>query len=446
MLNRIRSFLNRSALSKELSRGAIGSVLVKSSGAGLTLLSTTVLARILGAESYGAYAYVFSLASLLAIPAQLGLPNLVVRETAKAQAREDWALMRGLWRWSGWTTVGSALLIVSIAWEVTVLRPIDLNADQRIMFAAGLLWVPLVALGNLMDGALRGLRHVVLGNLSEMVLRPGLLLLILAALHWSHADRRLAPVDVMMLNATTAAMTIVTAYILLSLKKPDSLASAGRRYESRHWLKAALPLAFIAGMQLINQNIAILAMGYFLSTTEVGIFKVAASVAGAVAFALYTINTAVAPYFARLYALHDKARLQYLVTLSCRVIFLFSVPIVLILVLFGEKLLAIIFGKEYVQGYESLVVLVFGQLVNAATGSVSMLLNMTGHERDTAKGFMASALLNVALNFMLIPVFGMAGAAYASAFSLVLWNVMLMRLAYHRLGILSFVYLPSPKR
>jgi O-antigen/teichoic acid export membrane protein len=408
----------------------------------MTLLLTMVLARVLGAESYGVYTYVLSLVSLLAIPAQLGLPSLVVRETAKAQANEDWSLMRGLWRWSSWMTIGSALLIALLAWGAMTLWPIDFSKDQRLIFAVGLLLIPLIALGNLLDGALRGLRHIVLGNLSELVLRPGLLLLILLLIGWTLPNYRLAPLEVMLLNAVIAGITIATASILLNYKKPVSLASHACRYECRNWLVAALPLAFIAGMQLINQHISILTMGYFLTTKEVGIFKVAASVAGAVAFALYTINMVVAPYFARLYAQNDKARLQYLVTLSCRAIFAFSVPVVLVLLLFGKKLLALIFSDEYVLGYESLIVLVFGQLVNAATGSVSMLLNMTGYERDTAKGFMVSALLNIALNLVLVPISGMAGAAYASALSLALWNIILMRLAYRRVGILSFVFSP----
>jgi O-antigen/teichoic acid export membrane protein len=147
-----------------------------------------------------------------------------------------------------------------------------------------------------------------------------------------------------------------------------------------------------------------------------------------------------APHFARLHAQNDTARLQRLVTMSTRAILLFSVPVVLVIGVFGETLLEVVFGAEYRRGYETLTVLAIGQLANAATGSVAVLLNMTGFERDTAKGFSVSALLNIALNLALIPLFGMMGAALASAISTTLWNGVLVWLVYRRLGIVSLAW------
>ena len=66
----------------------------------LTALVAVFLARLLGPAGYGVYAFAFSLITVLAIPSQLGLPQLVVRETARSQVNGDWGLMRGLWRWS----------------------------------------------------------------------------------------------------------------------------------------------------------------------------------------------------------------------------------------------------------------------------------------------------------------------------------------------------------
>jgi len=75
--------------------------------------------------------------------------------------------------------------------------------------------------------------------------------------------------------------------------------------------------------------------------------------------------------------------------------------------------------------------------VNAATGSVGNLLTMSGHERDAARGFVFAAVLNLVLNVLLIPAYGIVGAAVAAAISLISWNLILAALVYRRLGIHS---------
>ncbi len=77
----------------------------------LSFLFAVVFARLLGAEGYGIYAY--ALFSLLALPAQAGMPNLIVRETAKGVAQNRPDLIKGVWNWSGRiTAVFSFILAV----------------------------------------------------------------------------------------------------------------------------------------------------------------------------------------------------------------------------------------------------------------------------------------------------------------------------------------------
>ena len=82
-----------------------------------------------------------------------------------------------------------------------------------------------------------------------------------------------------------------------------------------------------------------------------------------------------------------------------------------------------------------LVILAIGQLVSVSAGSVSSLLNMTGHERDTMQGLMIAASLNLVLNLLLTPRWGATGAAVATAVTLIVWNLILLRKVYLRTGI-----------
>ena len=99
----------------------------------------------------------------------------------------------------------------------------------------------------------------------------------------------------------------------------------------------------------------------------------------------------------------------------------------------GSELVVV--GDEFVVARWALVALVLGQLVNVGAGSVGYLLIMTGHQIPCARVFFASAVVNVILNAIAIPRFGILGAAIATAFSMMLWNVWLHRLVVKHLNV-----------
>ncbi len=448
MLAILNKFLSGNCgLSTELIFAAAASLGIKAGGMILGLLLAVILARNLGTEGYGVYSYVFSLVSLIAIPAQIGLPNLLVRETAKIQVNEEWALMRGLWRWATLSVVVVSLLLAVIALTLGALFSGQFSSIQLATFAFGLMLVPLVALGNLRDAALRGLRRIVMGQLSESILRPGILivLLLVAALYLS--PETLSPSFAMGLHVVAAAISFVIGAFLLWKMRPAELAVGPEpKYTSRVWLAAALPLALVTGMQLINQNTDIIMLGYFENVEQVGIYKVAVIGSSLVAFGLQAITMATMPHFARIYAQGEMEKLQRLVTLSARVVLLLTLPIVILYVLFGDVVLLYVFGAEYISGWQPLVILSAGQLINALMGSVAALLTMTGHERDTVRGVAVAAIVNVILNFILIPLFGMYGAAVATALSFVVWNLILWSSVRRRLGIESMAFRLLPQK
>src|SRR5690606_18332622 len=133
-----------------------------------------------------------------------------------------------------------------------------------------------------------------------------------------------------------------------------------------------------------------------------------------VAFALVIVNTVAAPHIARLHAIGGVEQLQWLVTRCAQLSLLGALPTALVMLLAGDIVLRLVFGGGYQVGYSALAILSVGQLFNVAMGSVGLILNMTGHERETAKGVAIAVLVNVPLNLALIPLLGMTGAAMAT--------------------------------
>jgi O-antigen/teichoic acid export membrane protein len=122
-----------------------------------------------------------------------------------------------------------------------------------------------------------------------------------------------------------------------------------------------------------------------------------------------------------------------------------ALPLAAALMIGGGRVVRWIFGAEYVSASNPLAILVLGQLVNAAFGSVGFLLNMTGHERIAARVLWQTAALNIAISLTLIPGLGVLGAAIGNAVSLAVWNLLLHRQVNRQLGISSLA-LPGRAR
>jgi O-antigen/teichoic acid export membrane protein len=202
-------------------------------------------------------------------------------------------------------------------------------------------------------------------------------------------------------------------------------------------MRSMLPLSLLSGMQIINTQADVVMLGLFTTSEEVGVYRAATQGAMLVVFFLSAINLVIAPYISQLSTAGKKEQLQRLATTSARATLLAAAPVAAAFVLFGEPILSIVFGEEFAPGHVPLAILCVGQLVNAAAGSVGMLLNMSGHERDTARGVAVATVTNVILNLILVPRLGMTGAAIATAVTLVIWNALLCRQVWVRMGIQS---------
>lgn len=384
-----------------------------------------VLARSLGPDGYGVYALVFAIVSVLAIPAQFGLPNLVMREVAGAVAREEWAYLKGILKWSNLAALGLSAVLIAVAW-VLMSMSASVPPAMKAAFKYGLWLIPLLALSNLRSGALKGFGFVVVGQLPEFIVRPLLIVVLVGVSSGFLTEGRLDPSYAMAMHVIAAIISFLIGALLLRRSKPIELRRVRTaEYRSGVWSRAALPLALFAGMQVLNMHIDVLILGLYVPDESVGVYRAAVQVAALVAFGLQVVNMVVAPQFARLHALRESALLKRVWVLSAVASIVIALPAVLVLVFAGNVVLNFVFGEAYVVAAGALTVLACGQLVNASVGSVGLLLNMTGFEGLTARTIALAAACNVLMNMILIPPYGILGAAIATAVTMGALNVVL---------------------
>lgn len=426
--------MNTQQAKRQLLQAGSASVLVKLSNVGLGFALAVVLARLLGAEGFGQYAFVYAIVSILQTPTKLGLPILIVRETARADQEGRTGLMRALWRWAHLVVLGMALAVLALTFLVIHFFGSGIATAEAFFWAMAL--IPMIALANVRGAALRGLGRVILGQLPEAVLRPLFLLGLLGtAVLIFRQD--LTAETALMLHVVAAALAFCIGAYFLFRHAPQANGKEAIALQHRAWLVSAGILGATGSINVINANLDLVVLGLLRSEAEVGIYRVATTAAGLVVFGLQAINLVLMPRVSRLHAAGDTAALQDLATSSARWILAVGVLVAAGLFLFGRPVIELVFGEAFETAYPALMILVVAKLLGVSFGSVAMLLSMSGHERDTLAGVAVACGGNVILNLLLIPPFGIVGAAVATGTTFLLWNILLWRRVEKRLGINS---------
>lgn len=417
-----------------LRRSSVLGVAVKGLSIVLGLLVIVLLARVLGPEALGIYSVAYATVTILAVPARLGLPNFVVRETAKAGVEENGALMRNIWLRASLLVIGSSTAVLSVAYAWIFFA--RLEPAYASSFEVGLLLVPAIAMTAVVGGALRGIGRVIVGLTPEFVIRHVVFSALLVG--WLTIAGELSASEALALHlcgALTALGFGVLMLVRFAPKWPDN--NVPTTVALRTMIVSTGMLGLIAGIQAINSNLDVVMLGALVDAETAGIYKIASTAALLAVAGLQAINMVFMPRFAEAHKRGDLPALQRLATQSVRLILITALPGALILIFFGNWILNIAFGNEYDASYVPMVILVVGQLANAFCGSVVAILNMTGHEYDTLKGVLAACVLNVLLNVILIPLYGAEGAAIATASTLLAWNLLLVRVVRRRLNIVT---------
>lgn len=417
---------------KQIAGGLGGKV----AGAALTFACSVLLARILGAEGYGAYSIAVAVATIALVPAQLGLPSLVVRETASFLAEGSWRRVNSLWRWAHRT----ALITASAVTILALLAIYQSQGPYRVLLGIAAFTIVPTTLNSLRAAMLRGAGHVAVGVMPEYIIKPLALMAIVAICFLMGAQSAELAVG------ASVAASMVTYFIgrqILKLKTPAAAWSAqppiGHAVR-KDWLGAAVWLSVLASSQVISQQIDVVLVAALLDPVAVGVFKVAVSAAALIVFALNAVNLVTAPYFSRLLAQNKMADLQKLVTRTSRLTLLFALPLCALFAIGGDRIVGFFYGSEFVPAANCIRILCVGQLINASFGAVSGLMTMARQQRTVIAAFAVALAINVAVSLILVPIYGIEGAAIGSSFSLAIWNVALAVICRRRVGIWTFAF------
>jgi O-antigen/teichoic acid export membrane protein len=200
-------------------------------------------------------------------------------------------------------------------------------------------------------------------------------------------------------------------------------------FETFNLLKFSIPLAFGGFLWFLLLWMDTLMLGYFKAAADVGIYRAASQTALLLMIFLESINSIFSPMIAELFQENKIQKMEEIFKVSTRWSFSLTFPFFLIIALFGKEILHF-FGSEFIIGWSPLLILSTGQLINSSTGSVGYILIMTGHQYLKLSSDIALFFLNILLNILLIPKWGLAGAAVATGVSVAGVNIIRAVMVY----------------
>ena len=183
--------------------------------------------------------------------------------------------------------------------------------------------------------------------------------------------------------------------------------------------------------------------GIATSSAQIGIYHTAFKLSMFATIGLMAVKSIASPKFAELYQKNDIKILEKVTQQSTKLIFWTTLPLVIIFILFSEKLM-LLFGEEFRLGVFSFIILSLGRVVVSFSGAAGNLLQMCGKQVIFMNVAIIGSVINIILNFSLIPIYGINGSAISTMISLVAFNLLLVYFVKREFGFYTF-YNPFKK-
>jgi O-antigen/teichoic acid export membrane protein len=199
-------------------------------------------------------------------------------------------------------------------------------------------------------------------------------------------------------------------------------------------LRYSLPVHLGWVLNIIRGTLETLVLGFVGLTTGVGIFAVAQRLSTLGTMLFLSIGNISTPIIADFYTRGEMGQLKKLYQTTTKWVVMFNIPLFLTFVIFAKPILSI-FGADFMTGATALIIMSIGNLVYTGTGLGANILDMTNHTKFNSANSAFMVVITIASDLLLIPRWGVIGAAAASAFSTVIVNVVCLIEVYVLLKI-----------
>jgi O-antigen/teichoic acid export membrane protein len=413
------------------------SLIVKIGGLIAAFTISIILGRTIGPEGLGIINLSNRVIAIVLIFSMAGMNNVLLKEIAISYERKDWQHIANVIYTALRINLPLALVFSLVFILLTPWLTVHLFNEPSLktpLIIVLLVVVPQTLSGIFASG-INGYRKIWQSNLVNDTLSAGIVALGLLVL-------LLFKIEITVINvAILYAIGRVSVTTAMWLYWSHLFQFKGKRtMQTRSMMKVALPLLLVSATTMIASNADTLMLGWLSNMSEVGFYSVAASLGlFTIFFHVLTIST-LTPKIAVLYGKNKTAELQKMLQQVTKGLIFIGLAGVIVFVLGGKYILNL-WGNEFTVAYLPLVIISVGQFFNIATGATGIVLIMTGHEKIIGKITFLSAIINLILNYFLIPIYGALGAAIATGSTVTVENIIKVIVVKQKTGILTVPFL-----
>jgi O-antigen/teichoic acid export membrane protein len=398
------------------SGGFIGNAGITLAGAGigavLALANEVLAAHFLGVAAYGLYAIALMLAKMGEILAVFGLPLSVLHYLPVHLNRREHGDALG-------TILGAVLLplLLGLLFAVGLALGGDWMAAHifgeskagRFIAIAGLA-IPLLALADLLGNVARGfgsaLPYIVIRNLVPALCSMAVLIVLTL--------RGGPPMAALFsyVGGIAVGTAIGAGFVWQLIRRHIGRARPVMRIGRLYGYAAPVMLNAIVSLAMVWTDLFLLSV--FTNASTVGIYRGCMQIVLGFDLVWNACSAATAPIYPVLIADRQHAQLQAIYAGAVRISTLLSIPIMLVILVNGGDILGLL-GPAFTAGASALAVLAFGQFLKVVFGNASVVLIVGGRQTLEAGNGTMAAGLNLILNLLLVPRYGLLGAAAATA-------------------------------
>lgn len=426
-------------------------------GAGVIFLGAIVLyvfrffykllvSRYLGPENFGLFSLGLMVVNISALLATIGLNNGIVKFIAQYNSLGDQERVKGTLiatlKISGF--ISSIVLILLVAFSSFIANDIFHNPKFRWILVIMALSIPAFTILKLIGKAFTAFKKPEYNIYTNTFGKESISLLLVGIA--IVAGGSVFSISLTFLLSSFLALAIAFFFLrrISPLFRPEVKAIPGYG----KLLHFSLPLFLSAIFIDIVSWTDTFMLGYFKDAATVGIYNIALSLSGTVIIFLATFSSIFFPIIAELKANQKVNEIAAIFSVVVRWIFFLSLPFFLLLILIPSPIINHLFGEEYLPAALSLIILLGGTFTSVMSGPTEEVLKTFERLKFILSLNVSVALLNVILNVVLIPLYGLVGAAIATATAIMLREVIFLwetkrLLKFHYQGKYYLKYITS---
>jgi O-antigen/teichoic acid export membrane protein len=390
-----------------------------------------LLARRLGVAGFGQYSFAVSFVGFFALFTSFGFNSLLIRDVAKDRSLTNKYI----------NNILSIKIIFSVlAMIVLAISLFFIDKSEMVIIAIYILGIELVvsSFTESMRSLFQAYEKMEYDSILKIISKIIWATLILFVIY-----NNLTLVNITLATLCSASLSLIITYIVVR----KNISKIKLETDYKFWKKlmlTALPFALTSLFSMINFRIDQVMLSFMTTDAIVGAYSAAYKIIDVLAILPGILLTALYPVFSKYHATDTKL-LKKSFNLSLRYVITLSIPIVIGGFLLSGQIINLVYGPEYADSAMVLKILIFISLFSFINSPLFVLLNSIGKQKITMINTAFTALANIVMNAILIPSYGIKGAAFATIISeitFLILSVYQIRKSGIELGILSKAHKP----